>query len=85
MSQPSAGNGERVEGPTHNEPEITWVGLQHLMHGYCGRAAAAEEPVTESRLKARPVAIVRTKPRQGRVVRIGPPTMAGDNAVAAAA
>jgi hypothetical protein len=48
-----------------SEPEITWVGEQRLMEGYCGRAQVNAEK--------RPVAVVRTRAGQGRVVRIGPP------------
>jgi hypothetical protein len=64
--------------------QITWVGMQHLMHGFCGRATDAppSEPQAVQQQPAaggiepadvRSVAVVRTKPRQGRVVRIGPP------------
>jgi hypothetical protein len=77
MSQQGS-NGRDGHGP---QQPITWVGMQHLMHGYCGRAGeapgspqpTAKVAVTESVSESRPVAVVRTKPRQGRVVRIGPP------------
>lgn len=50
--------------------EITWVGDQRLMDGYCGRATTADQPASE----LRPVAVVKQARRsQGRVVRIGPP------------
>jgi hypothetical protein len=74
MSQASQGaTGDEQAG---NRDDITWVGAQHLMHGYCGRASdapgASEQPATPV-LEMRPIAVVRTRPRQARVVRIGPP------------
>lgn len=78
MSQASlgeSGNDERADG----RDEITWVGAQHLMHGYCGRASelpAAAQPASPPVLEVRPIAVVRTRPRQARVVRIGPPRSA---------
>ena len=70
-SQGESGDDEQAD----SRDEITWVGAQHLMHGYCGRAS--EEPGTLPAsppvLEVRPVAVVRTKLRQARVVRIGPP------------
>jgi hypothetical protein len=72
-----AGDGER-------EPQITWVGQQWQMDGYCGRALPAvptaepdptpAPPETPAGTRGvRPIAVVRTRPAQGRVVRIGPP------------
>ena len=60
-----------------SDDEIAWVGQQHLMSGFCGRAseAPAGEPCPPT-LEMRPIAVVRTRPRQARVVRIGPPRMA---------
>jgi hypothetical protein len=69
--QGESGDEDRADG----QDDVSWVGAQHLMHGYCGRASESRDaqlaspPVPE----ARPVAVVRTKPRQARVVRIGPP------------
>ena len=73
MSQ--ASQGESGDEQADAGAEITWVGAQHLMHGYCGRASdapgASEVPPV---LEARPIAVVRrATPRQARVVRIGPP------------
>lgn len=58
------------------EPEIVWVGEQWRMSGYCGRAvtgasSAKEENAANDAL--RPIAVVKTRPRQAKVVRIGPP------------
>ncbi len=71
------------DGPEAVHDEITWVGAQWLMHGYCGRAEPAKpatppaaEPAGQASQPAelRPVAAVRRrKPWQQRVVRIGPP------------
>jgi hypothetical protein len=67
------------------EDEVTWVGAQYLMDGFCGRACDApaarqQQPV----LQVRPIAVVRTRPRQAKVVRIGPPRMAAPVDVARA-
>ena len=73
MSQASQGAaGDEQAG---NRDEITWVGAQHLMHGYCGRASEepGSQPASPPVPEVRPVAFVRTRPRQARVVRIGPP------------
>jgi hypothetical protein len=51
--------------------EIRWVGEQRLMDGYCGRAPAPAAPVAGP--EARPVAPVRSRPRQRKLVRVGPP------------
>jgi hypothetical protein len=70
--------GEAGDEQADGRDEIAWVGAQHLMHGYCGRASDAPArvpavpPVLEMR---RPIATVRTRPRQARVVRIGPPRL----------
>jgi hypothetical protein len=64
--------------------EIIWVGQQHLMSGFCGRVSHAPAPGEQRQpaqqepptLEMRPIAVVRTRPRQARVVRIGPPRMA---------
>jgi hypothetical protein len=64
------------DGVEAREPQITWVGEQRLMEGYCGRApaaAAGEEPAAN---ELRPIAVVKTRPGQDRVVRIGPPRAA---------
>ena len=71
MSQDRAGRKE----------EIAWVGQQHPMQGFCGRASdavapAAEQPNALVLELRRPIAVVRTRPRQAKVVRIGPPKMA---------
>ena len=76
MSQASQGeSGDDDDEQGAGRQEITWIGAQHLMHGYCGRAS--EEPGTRPTsppvLEVRPIAVVRTKSRQARVVRIGPP------------
>jgi hypothetical protein len=91
MSQASSGHddgdhddGEAGDGGGGREPQITWVGQQWQMDGYCGRAttaAAAAEPqpvpaappMPADTQGVRPIAVVRTRPSQGRVVRIGPP------------
>jgi hypothetical protein len=79
MSQESQGQDARTDG------EITWVGEQRLMQGYCGRAdgaAAASKttPPTSAPAQAsgppgagRPVAAVRGRPRRrGAVLRVAP-------------
>jgi hypothetical protein len=74
MSQ--AVHGEAGDEHADGRDEVAWVGAQHLMHGYCGRASDApgDEPATPPMLEMRrPIAVVRTRPRQARVVRIGPP------------
>ena len=76
MSQDSHDVGvQGDEGRIEQLPEITWVGDQRLMSGFCGRATACGTPATETipPKESRPVAVVRTKRSQGRVVRIGPP------------
>jgi hypothetical protein len=60
------GNDEESGPPS----EITWVGQQWRMDGYCGRAAQAPAPPA---VEVRPVAVVRTRRSQAKVVRIGPP------------
>ena len=77
MSQ--ASQGESGDEQADDRDEITWVGAQHLMNGYCGRWS--EEPTAQPAgsppvLEVRPIAVVRTRPRQARVVRIGPPRSA---------
>lgn len=64
--------------------EITWVGEQRLMHGYCGRATRAVQATKpaspigteqgEAALAVRPVAALSSKARRRRqaVVRVGP-------------
>ena len=70
-SQGESGDDEQADG----RDEITWVGAQYLMHGYCGRASEepGSQPASPPVLEVRPIAVVRTKSRQARVVRIGPP------------
>jgi hypothetical protein len=70
-SQGETGDDEQADG----RDAITWVGAQHLMHGYCGRASEVPEaqPASPPVMEYRPIAVVRTRPRQARVVRIGPP------------
>ena len=70
-SQGESGDDEQTDG----RDDVTWVGAQHLMHGYCGRASEepGAQPASPPVPELRPVAIVRTRPRQARVVRIGPP------------
>ena len=83
MSQASPGHDEDAEG----EPEVTWVGQQWRMDGYCGRAVPAEtqpQPLPEPQV-VRPVAVVKTRrPSQGRVVRIGPPRAVNETETPAA-
>ena len=71
MSQQAPDAQPEDDGETEPQPEITWVGQQWRMDGYCGRAmpAPAPTPVAE----VRPIAVVRTRRAQGKVVRIGPP------------
>jgi hypothetical protein len=71
-------------GETAGE-EVRWVGQQHRMQGFCGRATDAGAGVRRPELSAtRPVVMVQ---RPGRtVVRIGPrPVEADDYATATAA
>ncbi len=86
MSQGSNDDGQGDVG-SEQLPEITWVGDQRLMSGYCGRAATvapdAQQRPPAGAIESRPVAVVRRAKRsQGRVVRIGPPK-SGDQARAA--
>ena len=68
MSQGSSGQ----EPNSEPDDEITWVGEQRLMDGYCGRA-----PVKPPPQERRPVAVVRRmRAGQAKVVRIGPPRAA---------
>ena len=71
MSQDQDGRGE--DG---RHEAITWVGEQRLMTGYCGRAPAPVAETSASAEASRPVAVVRARARQSKVVRIGPPTAA---------
>ena len=72
MSQ-QAPDGQREDDPeTEPQPEITWVGQQWQMDGYCGRAIPPALPPAPA-VGVRPVAVVRTRRSQGKVVRIGPP------------
>ena len=76
MSQQAPDAHPEDDGETEPQPEITWVGQQWRMDGYCGRAepqapVAAQEATSAA--EVRPVAVVRTRRSQGRVVRIGPP------------
>jgi hypothetical protein len=75
----AAGYGERANG------EIRWVGEQHLMAGYCGRAVlAGHATIAAGAEPPRPVALLR-RPR-GMVVRIGPrPAPREEQALARAA
>ena len=83
-AQDAAGDGEtrnRVR-PAPPQPEIRWVGAQHLMHGYCGRATAGTEVAAAVGITAatvnpgarayavRPMALL--EGRRNLVVRIGP-------------
>ena len=63
-----AGDGEKPYA------EITWVGAQHLMHGYCGRVVVGRRDV--GTFTARPLHRPRARP-----LRIGPRPVA---AIAAA-
>jgi hypothetical protein len=64
--------------------ELRWVGSQHLMHGYCGRASedggaevTAAGPAGGARAYAvRPMALLQA--RRNLVVRIGPRAAAAD-------
>ena len=71
MSQDQDGRGG---GGRHEA--ITWVGEQRLMTGYCGRAPAPANEISAEGQVIRPVAVVRARARQSKVVRIGPPTAA---------
>jgi hypothetical protein len=75
MSQDSHDGDVQGDKGSHSElPEITWVGDQRLMSGYCGRAVETPATTTATPAESRPVAVVRRAKRsQGRVVRIGPP------------
>ena len=63
-----------------SDQEIRWVGEQHRMHGYCGRAlepgkAVAAAAKSEDRVGARIIAVrpvSALQRRRYRVVRIGP-------------
>jgi hypothetical protein len=73
----SQGSGQDGSDAAHDDA-ITWVGMQHLMSGYCGRAKDApgnggNAAAGNAADAQRPIAVVRTRARQGRVVRIGPP------------
>ncbi len=64
--------------------EITWVGEQRLMDGYCGRAkavtgAADAKPVDDNCGAASHARAGRSQPGRGKVVRIGPPQAVGAN------
>jgi hypothetical protein len=82
MSQ--AAQGVREGEDDDDGQELTWVGAQWRMEGYCGRATPPtplpRQAPHEQGLPAaglRPVAAVRRcRPSQGRVVRIGPPRAA---------
>ena len=68
--------------PAPPQPEIRWVGAQHLMHGYCGRATAGAEVAAAAGMTAatvtagarayavRPTALL--EGRRSLVVRVGP-------------
>ena len=82
--------GSNGEGGDVGPHEITWIGMQHLMHGYCGRTADAPKAAPagsdgdDGSRAERPIAVVRrTRPRQARVVRIGPPRVGVDSPRAA--
>ena len=53
------------------QSEITWVGAQHLMWGYCGRAPVTERPAVVAPTMTIRAAAPRHPPRE-RVVRVGP-------------
>lgn len=84
MSQGSQGQ-DAADGA-----EITWVGEQRLMQGYCGRATptpavpatpiAVAEPAGETTGRAgRPIATVRGRSRRREmIVRVAPPRTAED-------
>ena len=69
-----AGNG------THGQ--VTWVGAQHLMQGYCGRAVVTGRVAEDATPAADPGAPRATRPvallqrSRGQVVRIGPKSQA---------
>ena len=75
MSQQAPDGQPEDDGETEPQPEITWVGQQWRMDGYCGRAMPAPVPAPPAAPagEVRPVAVVRTRRSQGKVVRIGPP------------
>ena len=81
MSQQAPdGQGSGDEQPeSEPQPEITWVGQQWRMDGYCGRAMTPPPapPATQTSpppaAEGRPVAVVRTRRPGEKVVRIGPP------------
>ncbi len=86
MLQQASQDGQDANGQQQGDgrfPEITWVGEQRLMHGYCGRAATPEpsttaapvRPANAATLDARPAAAAaarRARPSRAKVVRIGP-------------
>ncbi len=72
MSQQAPDAQPEDDGETDPQPEITWVGQQWRMDGYCGRATSPAAPPAPA-VEVRPVAVVRTRRSQGKVVRIGPP------------
>ena len=55
-------------GTAGAEEPVRWVGLQHVMSGYCGRAVerSAEAPAVAGglRLRQAPAAATRVAPRQ---------------------
>lgn len=61
---------ERQRQDANGGREITWVGEQRLVHGYCGRSPASVEPAPAAAVEAGPaarkVAAVRGGPAQGR-------------------
>ena len=75
MSQQAPDAQAEENGETEPQPEITWVGQQWRMDGYCGRAMPATPPAAPPPPAGgvRSVAVVRTRRSQGKVVRIGPP------------
>ena len=64
-----AGTARRAAGGEKAHAEITWVGAQHLMQGYCGRAVIA--PRGARAYAARPLQRPRTPP-----LRIAPARLA---------
>ena len=66
-----AGTARAAVSGSGEQPEIRWVGEQHLMPGYCGRVVVAgRAALPQGGEPPRPVAVLQ-RPR-GLVVRIGP-------------
>jgi hypothetical protein len=84
MSQQASQDGQGADGQSHEAdgslPEVSWVGEQRLMHGYCGRAITPRRwrPRRGSKRRAAGgrgspgAAAKRQQPARAKVIRIGP-------------